>query len=102
MNAAADALRMAVETSFDMYGVQVIHTPKNGDPIQRRILLDEGVQRMGERSGVMETFTEISVLRCEGPKPKRGDVFTDGDLEWKVDGEVPAGTDAHVVVVSVT
>ena len=89
-------------TQFDYFADWVIHHPKSGDPVRRRVIVSDGVQRMGERSGVMETFTEISVLRCEGPKPKRGDVFTDGDREWKVDGEVPAGTDSSVTVVSVT
>ena len=93
MNVIAKARARADAAQFDVRrgdGVWAIHHPKSGDPVRRRVIVSEGVQRQGDQMGVMETSTELDALLCEGPKPRRGDMLTEEDSGriWTVDGEI--------------
>jgi hypothetical protein len=85
---AADAIGRMEDALYRHWGILAIHRPKNGDPVQRRVIVSRGVERQGDEIGVMVRSDELTVLTCEGPRPLRGDTFGAEDRTWTVDGEV--------------
>ena len=96
-----DDIAGGLDALFGEFNQWAIHTPKQGDPVRRRVILSEGVERQGDQVGVMLRRDEMDVLLTEGPRPRRGDTI---QLEcahrvWTVDGESAADGRVCTVIV---
>jgi hypothetical protein len=84
------ALRNMDDRVFDTFGDPCIHTPKDGDPVRRRVVLDRDVQRSGFDVQRVGPADELQFLNCEGPRPGSGDLveILETGERFRLDAEV--------------
>jgi hypothetical protein len=79
----------ADQHQWDMYGVDVVYTPKGGDDIQTKGILGPVETEMGndENGETLLKFRQICVSIADVSSPEIGDIITAEGQKWIVTSE---------------